>query len=200
MAKEMILVGSGFIVPNNRLFNVVTKDSTYRDSLLSKRNGTGKDIILSELINAGALSSSEACNSLYTAYVHDSSIDKFMDLTDAICEVFKGTSLKDFMLLQARNTYLSPTGFKLCMDLATDKLYQTYREYLVAPSFFRVTKPTDNSTEEIGKRVTQVEKLFKDSTSRNFIDILSAMMNDKGSLVAFFQYVLTDSNRGGLYG
>ena len=41
MSKEMILVSSGFIIPSNRLFSVVTKDTTYRNSILSKKSGTG---------------------------------------------------------------------------------------------------------------------------------------------------------------
>lgn len=200
MSKEVILVGSGFIIPSNRLFTVVTKDSSYRDSVLGKRNGTGKDSTLNELIKAGGLSSSAVCNELYTNYVHDSSTENFLKLVDAITEVFKGVSLEEFLKLQARNTYLSPVGFKLCLDLATDKLYKTYREYLVASSFFRVTPPAEGSTEETNNRINQIDRLIKSKSIPTFTKALSTMMVDKGSLVAFFQYVLTDSNRGGLYG
>jgi len=200
MTKDVILVSSGFIIPSNRLFSVITKDSTYRDSLLNKRNGTGKDITLNDLIKSNSLSSSGACNELYSAYIHDSSTENYLNLVDAITEVFKGVSLKDFLLLQARNTYLSPVGFRLCIDLVSDKLYKTYREYLVAPSFFRVMKPSDNANEEINKRVIQVERLLAGNDHINFTNVLANLMADKGGLVAFFQYVLTDSNRGGLYG
>lgn len=200
MSKEMILVSSGFIIPSNRLFSVVTKDTTYRNSILSKKSGTGKDVILDELIKAGTLNSSATCNDLYTAYVHDSSVDNLLNLVDAIAEVFKGLSLKDFMMTQAKNTYLSPLGFKLCMDLATDKLHKTYREYLVSSSFFRVAKPSEVHPDEILNRISTVEKIYKDSQHLNFVSVISSMMADKGSLPAFFQYVLTDSNRGGMYG
>lgn len=200
MSKEMILVSSGFIIPSNRLFSVVSKDSTYRDSILSKRNGTDKDIVLNELIKANALSSSNACNELYSAYIHDSTTDNFLNLVDAIAEVFRGISLKDFLMLQARNTYLSPVGFRLCMDLATCKLHETYREYLVTSSFFRVAKPTDNQAKEVNSRINQIEKALANKGQTSFPSELSYMMHNKGSIVAFFQYVLTDSNRGGLYG
>lgn len=200
MSKEMILVSSGFIIPSNRLFSVVTKDTTYRNSILSKKNGTGKDVILDELIKTGTLNSSATCNDLYTAYVHDSSADNLLNLVDAIAEVFKGLSLKDFMMTQAKNTYLSPLGFKLCMDLATDKLHKTYREYLVSPSFFRVAKPSEISSDEISARISSVEKLFTSDYRLNFVTVIAGMMADKGPLAAFFQYVLTDSNRGGMYG
>ena len=200
MSKDMILVSSGFILPSNRLFSVITKDSTYRNSLLNKRNSTGKDFVLNDLIKTNSLSSSSACNELYAAYVHDSSIDNFLNLVDAITEVFKGVTLKDFLLLQARNTYLSPTGFRLCMDLVSDKLYNTYREYLVVSSFFRVTNPSEVSQEEINNRINQVERMLKDNDHINFTNVLANLVADKGGLVAFFQYVLTDSNRGGLYG
>lgn len=200
MSKEMILVSSGFIIPSNRLFSVVTKDTTYRNSILSKKNGTGKDVILDELIKTGTLNSSATCNDLYAAYVHDSSVDNLLNLVDTIAEVFKGLSLKDFMMTQAKNTYLSPLGFKLCMDLATDKLHKTYREYLVSSSFFRVAKPSEVNPDEILNRISTVEKIYKDSQHLNFVSVISSMMADKGSLPAFFQYVLTDSNRGGTYG
>lgn len=199
MGKEMILISSGFLIPSNRLFTVVTKDSTYRNSILGKKNGTNNDNVLSSLIQSGSLSSSAVCNDLYTTYLHNPNYETYMTLVDTLAEVFGDISLSDFVMHQARNVYLSPIGFKLCTDLLSDKLFKTYKEYLVAPSFFRVTNPQAVSPEEINRRVTEVQRLLTNNRS-TFIEFLSVAMNDKGSIPAFFQYTLTDSNRGGLYG
>lgn len=199
MTKDMILVSSGFIIPSNRLFNLVTKDTTYRDSVLGKRNGVGKDVILSDLVKAGALSSSAACNEMYVTYISDPSFDNYIAMVDAIAEIFKSVSLREFVEIQARNTYLSPLGFKLCMDLITDRLYKTYKDYLIAPSFFRLAKPSEVSPEEIKRRETEIHKVFKESNA-TFLQVLGTMIQDRSAVPAFFQYVLTDSNRGNLYG
>lgn len=200
MNKDMILVSSGFIIPSNRLFDLVTKDNTYRESVLGKRNGVAKDAILSDLVKAGALSSSATCNDVYLKYTHNPTFDNYIEMVDIVSEIFKPISLIEFMKIQARNTYLSPLGFKLCMDMVTDRLYKTYRDYSVAPSFFRLAKPSDISPEEILRRETEINKIFKHNPNISFADIFASMIQDRGALPAFFQYVLTDSNRGGLYG
>lgn len=200
MGKNLILISSGFIIPSNRLFSVVVKDSTYRDSVLGKRNGVGRDIVLANLIKDGMLSSSASCNDRYTNHIHNPSYDTFMTLVDTLAEIFGGISLQEFAKLQARNAYLSPLGFKFCLDLLGDKLITSYKEYLVAPSFFRITNPEDISPEEVNRRLNEIERVTKYNKNMSFLDILSVMMNDKGSIQAMFQYVLTDSNRGGMYG
>lgn len=201
MSKEYVLASSGFVIPSNRLFIEVDKDSTYKESVLGKMDSLGKDKTLSRLVEDGGVYSSPVCNETYLRYQDDpKSFDNYIAMVDILAEVFTEVDFKDFIRIQANNTFLSPLGFKLISDLVRYELGTTYKDYLVATSFFKLPQTGQVSNKEIASRQELVEAIFKDNRNWKAVNVLSDLMGNKPALAAFFKFMLTDSNRGGSYG
>lgn len=185
--KSVILATSGFILPENKWFSSIDSSADYRSQLLKKKNPVEGDYSASGLYKSGEVYTSHTANKLLLEYIHNNSFDNFMAMVDFTCDVFEDYSLLEFITVQSNNPFLSPTGWMFCSDLSTLKLLDNYKQYLVAPSFFRLI---GNSTStDLGKRVVN-------KTPYSFTDVITNMYVNKDCFVAFFKYMFTDSSGG----
>lgn len=200
MSKNYILVTSGFLIPSNPLFVEIDRDPTYKESVIGALDAMSKDKVLGRLVEDGGVYTSAICNEAFLRYQENPGcFDAHMRLVNIMAEIFEECDFKDFLRVQSRNTFLSPTGFKMLTDFIGYRITQTFREYAIIPSFFRIPDQSKIDISELERRQTYLDKMLKDNgfTAQNFI---AELMEDKQVLAAVFKFMFTDSNRGNVYG
>lgn len=201
MTKKYLLVGSGFLIPSNSLFVEIDKDPTYKESVIGAVDAMSKDKILSRIVEDGGVYSSAVCNEAFLQYQEKpKSFDTYIRLVNIMADIFDQCDFKDFLLVQSRNTFLSPVGFKLVTDILGYRILDTYRDYLILPSFFRIPDQSKIDLEELDKRQNYISKMMNDNVKITASDFVADLATNKEVLAAVFKFMLTDSNRGAAYG
>lgn len=200
--SEYILLTSGFIIPTNRWFSPIEKDTSYLAQLLSREGSTSQDNHLTSLIDSKAIYSSKECNEIFLAYQHKPSFEGYMKMVDILTEIFSAVDLIKFFDIQTRNLFLSPLGYNLLTDVITTKFQTTYKQFAMAPSFFRTIKETSFEDMEGRRKIANELKKrhYYPSVDRNpTLNRLNDLSADRNVFAIFFKYLLTDSNRGNVY-
>ena len=193
--KEYILVSSGFILPANKWFNPLMNTDDYKDSLLKKEGTVELFVKLEGLIAKGGISTSPQATEAYLAYTNDQSFDNYMLLVDMLTDIVKEVGIVPLVRLQVNNPYLSPMGFRLCLELISEyKLTETYQEYAAVPTFFVMGQKADAS--ELATREDRLNSVLKLHGSMSNVRILESLVREKEALAALFKYMLVDFNRG----
>lgn len=200
--SDYILITSGFIIPQNNLFSPLVESEAYREALLRKESVIELFPKLDRLIDTGQLHSSAVVTEAYMDYLAQPSFDCYMRLVDIFTGVIGKLSLYEFVQLQFSNPYLSPTGFKLCLDmLQPHVLEQSYNDYAVVPSFF--TMASEVNSQEVNSRQARYEKMLggngcavNHQTHAHGLNTLTELVSNQKGFLALFKYVLTDFNRG----
>lgn len=200
--SDYILITSGFIIPQNNLFSPLVESDGYREALLREESVIELFPKLDRLIDTGQLHSSAVVTEAYMDYLAQPNFDRYMRLVDIFTGVIGKMSLHEFVQLQFSNPYLSPTGFKLCLDmLRPSELGRTYMEYAAVPSFF--TMASEVNSQEVNSRQTRYEKMLGDCgcavNNQSYaysLNTLTELVSNQKGFLAVFKYMLTDFNRG----
>lgn len=197
MAIGNVLLTSGFIIPENKWFTTISDDATYRERLLG--DGNGLDLVpkLHALITKGDISSSVTANEAYLNYTNDPSFENYMAMVDIFTDVFKDYNFVKFCKDQVVNSYLSPMGFSLILDILTGWKSINYSLYEAVPGFFTMAMNSD--PKELTTRETRLNKVLDSSTLLSTSGYLTNLIQDKKVFASVFKFILVDFNRGGNY-
>lgn len=199
--SDYILITSGFIIPQNNLFSPLIESEGYREALLRKESVIELFPKLDRLIDTGQLHSSAVVTEAYMDYLAQPNFDNYIRLVDIFTGVIGQLTLYEFVQLQLNNPYLSPTGFKLCLDMLHPyKFTDSYTDYAAVPSFF--TMAAEVNSAEIATRQSRYDKLLNSHgycvsyNSPAGHNLLTELVSHQNGFLALFKYMLTDFNRG----
>lgn len=199
MAKSLVLLTSGFMVPESQWFSRVVKNPTLREQMINKDNGLMDDQEMSQVVSDYKVMSPKAFSETFIAHRDLPSFDTYIALVDALIDVFEDCSFNEFIKIQVYNNHLSQAGFSLVMSLLDGSFFQTYNRYAVLPSFFRLDSGI--TPEESKRRLDIYRDTLKkaQNTAVTMTQFLTELSANQPALSAFFRYVLTDSNRANHY-
>lgn len=192
MSNAHILTTSGFILPDNQHYEVLTKEkigeaSGFRRTALATNNSA-----VSELVKNNQIYHSPAANEAFLNFEDSSSFDHFMRLVDVASTILKDIDYNKFFELQGNNRHLSPFSFKMCVELLSGEFLKTYHTYSVIPSNIRFCADNGYSASQFASNVKTLHR-SKSYYANTWEQLLSALANDRAAFSTFFKYVFVDS-------
>lgn len=192
MNKLYILTTSGFILPDNKHYSVLTESKVMDTSIFNRSSLVNSDSVIAELTKSNSVHHSEEANNVYKKYEINKSFEDYVGMLDIACEVLSKINYQTFFELQANNPHMSPVSFKFCMDIYTGSLINNYAQYNAMP--FSARFSLNNSADK---------KILLDNTRRlhthkaerynDWSSVLADLYLDRNAFATFFKYIFCDS-------
>lgn len=191
MTNPIILTTSGFILPENKYFEVLTKEKisetvNFNRTVLVTTNST-----VADLVDTGQIYHSPAANEAYLKYEDSGSFEDFMRMIDIAAEILGKINFDKFFELQANNRHITHYSFKLCVDLLNTEFQNTFHQYSVIPSNIRFAADNGNSASQFANNVKLLHK-SKTYRSSTWEQLLSNLGNGRAEFSTFFKYIFVD--------
>lgn len=215
--NDYILTTTGFLLPSNNLYTRVIPDKNDIEHIFTRTQYYEKKSI-SNLFTNNEVYSSKVINDDLSKYLNDKSARNFYKLLDNCLEIFSETSLINFFLVQAKNSYLSNICYMFLIDfleeinnyylatspLKNDNIYSysanRINKYSYLPYNVRFNLTSKVSEDVKLKREEVITKFVKSigypynlfSTSNT--QIFTLLTKNKDFLLTFYKFVLADIN------
>lgn len=192
MTNAHILTTSGFILPQNRHFEVLTKEKISNTSVFNRSVLVTTNSVVADLVDTNQIYHSTAANEAYLKYEDSGSFEDFMRMVDIAAEILGGIEYNKFFELQANNRHISHYSFKMCVDLLNGEFFKTFREYGIIPANIRFCADNGFSASQFASNVKMLHK-SKSYCTNTWEQLLSGLANEKAVFSTFFKYVFVDS-------
>lgn len=190
-----ILTTSGFILPDNKYFEQLDSMDVFFNEYLGGPSLTGLNRSLSDVIDQGLISTSKIASEAYLEYISNPNFDSYILLVDIVSEVFRNISYLDLLKLQVNNSFLSPMGFKMLLELPChNKISSDFSSYSMLPSF--LIGQHNFNHKELSTREGRIKEL--EGTRGRFLEapvVIQQLLSFRESFLTFFKLVLTSSLR-----
>ena len=187
MAKSLVLLTSGFMVPESQWFSRVVKNPTLREQMINKDNGLMDDQEMSQVVSDYKVMSPKAFSETFIAHRDLPSFDTYIALVDALIDVFEDCSFNEFIKIQVYNNHLSQAGFSLVMSLLDGSFFQTYNCYAVLPSFFAWTAAIRRRRASGDRHLPRYAEEAQ-NTAVTMTQFLTELSANQPALSAFFRW------------
>lgn len=192
MSNTHILTTSGFVLPGNLHYEVLTKEKIgeghgFRRTVLATNNSA-----VSELVNTNQIFHSPAANEAFLKFEDSGSFEDFIRMVNIAADILKDIDYNRFFELQANNRHLSAYSWKMCVELISGEFFKTFHSYSIIPANIRFTADNGNSASQFASNVKAMHKA-KSYSINTWEQLLSALSNDRAAFSTFFKYVFVDS-------
>lgn len=199
MDKPYILTTSGFILPENNLYGILTEEEVADVSIFNRTAFVNINSALADLIkpNGNAITPNRICHSIvankaYKQYEASGSFEDYMSLVDIASEILPKVNYDTFFEIQAHNRNMSPFSFNMCVDLFGGKFLVDYVKYNTMPFNVRFSLDNGLTSNDIIKNINRL-KFVKTNMCNTWEKLLTNITNDRTAFVTFFKYVFVDS-------
>ena len=192
MTNSLILTTSGFILPQNRLYEVLTKEKISNTSIFNRTVLVTTNSTVADLVNTGQIYHSQEANEAFLKYEDSGKFEDFMRMVDIAAEILGTVDFNKFFELQANNRHLTHYSFKMCVDLLNCEFVNTYRQYSVIPANTRFAADNGFSASQFTANVKILHKSKKYGSS-TWENLLSSLANERAVFSTFFKYIFTDN-------
>jgi GTP-dependent phosphoenolpyruvate carboxykinase len=192
MSNPYILIASGFILPQNEYFEVLTKEKISNTSIFNRTVLVTTNSTVASLVDTGQIYHSESATEAFIKYENSGSFEDYMRMVDMASDILGRVDYNKFFELQASNRFISPYSLKMCVDLLKKRFAATHHEYGVVP--FNIRFSADN-----GKSETQIQetvKILRNSKTfgtNTWEQLLAGLANDRNAFSTFFKYIFVDN-------
>lgn len=193
MSKIFVLTTSGFVLPLTAHYTPVDQSKLDVVSIFGRSTPLPFDSNLAEFTKDVLEHHSPSANDAYRNYEANKSFENFMVMVDMTSEILSHVNVSDFMKIQAINRYLSPTSFRFCTDILSDRIRQNHRDYLVFPLNARFQDPGLTTPARLEDNQRTLNRYGDSLRSLTWENILPDMINDKNTFSAFFRYLFVDA-------
>jgi len=187
-----ILTTSGFIIPNNNYYTVLTKDKIADTSIFNRTVLYSVNSGINKLIDTNQIYHSEVANKAYKKFEGSGSFEDFIFMVDIATDILSKIDYDEFFKLQANNPHISAFGIKMCEELLNGMFFKTYRQYAIFPFNLRFSINNGLTSERIEENL----KIMRNSKKRSLAtwqNLLSKLANDRSAFCTFFKYIFVDS-------
>ena len=196
MTNAYILTASGFILGDNKHYEVLTSDQVFDTSLFTRTAFTHTNSNLLEEVKSNRLYHSVVANTAYAKYAATGSFDDYMTLVDIAADILSACDYSAFFAIQAGNRNMSPISFKFCVDVYSRKFFSTYHTYATVPGNIRLTSDNGLTNSQVSENISTLRHIKTENTSNwasNWAMMISALANDKSAFSVFFKYLFVDA-------
>lgn len=189
MTKRILTV-SGFLLPDNHLFEVYKEKPSPFDNLIGRDNNYQLKTLSSYYLNNN-ISHSPQADLLYERYRRNKTFDSFIDMVDFTSDVLSLTDCKSFMDWQAYNRHTPVITMALCRDLLTNNTAKLHQyDNLTPSSRFMVDQ---SITKEVGHNRYKTMMNGVHPTQVSWDNVLSPLMTDKSGFSTVFKYLFVNN-------
>lgn len=192
MTNPLILTTSGFILPENRHFQVLTKEKISNTSIFNRTVLVTTNSTVADLVDTGQIYHSSAATEVFLKYEDSGKFEDFMRMVDMAAEILGSVDFNKFFEVQANNRHITHYSFKMCVDLLNGEFFNTYLEYGVIPANIRFSADNGYSASQFASNVKTLHK-SKTYRANTWENLLSSLANDRAVFSTFFKYVFVDS-------
>jgi len=192
MNNVHILTTSGFILPNNPHYTVLTKEKMADVSIFNRTALVSTDSNVAQMVDTNQIYHSDIANEAYKKFEASGKFEDFMAMIDIATDVLSKVNYDTFFELQANNRHISAFSIKLCNELLNGNFVRNYHEYATIPFNIRFTADNGLTSSQAADRVKAMRysKTYYLNTWQN---LLSMLANDRSAFSTFFKYVFVDS-------
>ena len=192
MTNTHVLTTSGFILPNNPHYEVLTKEKIgegvgFRRTVLATNNSA-----VSELVKHEQIFHSPAANEAFLKFEDSDSFEDFMRMVDIAASILRDVDYNKFFELQANNRHLSAYSFKMCVELLSGEFLNTFHTYSIIPPNIRFCADNGFSASQFASNVKTLHR-SKSYHVNTWEQLLSMLSNNRAAFSTFFKYVFVDS-------
>ena len=192
MTNGHILTTSGFILPENQHYTVLTKERLGETSVFKRTALVTSNSTVADLVTTNQIYHSPVANEAFLKFESTGSFEDFMRLVDLTSEILGTVDLNKFFELQANNRHLSQYSFKMCVDLLSCKFYSNYHEYSTIPANVRFCADNGYSASQFASNVKLLHR-SKNHNASTWERLLSCLSDNKTAFSTFFKYIFVDS-------
>lgn len=192
MTNAQILTTTGFILPENLHFEVLTKEKLGETSVFKRTALVTSNSTMTDLVATGQIYHSPSANAAFLMYEASGKFEDFMRMVDIASTILGSIEMNKFFELQANNRHLSMYSFKLCSDLLSCKFLENFHEYSTIPANVRFCADNNNSASQFASNVKTLHK-SKCYGANTWERLLTGLTNDRTAFATFFKYVFVDS-------
>lgn len=185
-----ILTTSGFLLPENHLFEVFKEKPSAFDSFVGRDNNYQLKTLANYYLNNN-ISYSPQADLLYDNYRKEKTFDNFIGMVDFTSDVLSLVDCKTFMDWQAYNRHAPVITMQLCRDLLigdTSKLHQY--DNLTPSSRFIIDQAI---SKEVGNNRHKLMTKGVIESKMSWVNILSPLMTNKSEFSTVFKYLFVNS-------
>lgn len=192
MSNSFILTTSGFILPQNQYFIILTKDNISEVSIFNRTSFVNADDKITDMIDSNQLYHSSVFNDALQKFIGTKDFDDFINLVNLASEVLSKINFDTFFALQANNRHNSPYTINFCRDVLKGDFISKKHQYETLPHNVRFS-PDNGLTEQQAVQNSKIVRESKRKFFSNWENLLSELANDKNAFCTFFKYVFADS-------
>lgn len=193
MSNVYLLTSSGFILSDNKHYEVLTYDQASDASLFARTSFANTNSSLLEEVKSNQIYHSVAANNAYAKYATTGSFEDYMDLVDLATDILTAGDYLSFFAIQAGNKNMSPISFRMCVELYNFTFLKTYPKYITVPANIRLTSDNGLTSSQIAANIREFKKNNMSEYTSNWVLLLSELADNRGAFSTFFKYVFVDA-------
>lgn len=185
-----ILTTSGFLLPENHLFEVYKERPSAFDSFIGRDNNYQLKT-LADYYLSNNISHSPQADLLYDNYRKNKTFENFICMVDFTSDVLSLVDCKSFMDWQAYNRHAPFATMGLCRDLLVGDMSKLHwYDNLMPSSRFIIDQAI---SKEAG--YTRYKNMTKDVSpgQMSWVNVLSPLMSSKNEFSTIFKYFFVNS-------
>lgn len=165
-----VIYSTGFVIPYSEMLRKLT---------LSK----GENVVGG--LERVEVYTSSVYNKALSDYMADPTPELYVNLIDLVVETFREVSFAEFITMQVKNPYISPTSWRFLVSIIEGRFLECYNQFAVVPSNLKIvvnkhTYDTDKRRNEVAEKVKGIR----------FSRVLADISANPKAFLAFYQYLL----------